>query len=128
MSNVLTITPQQCKRARALLKWNPQDLASRTHVSVRQIEKFERNQTKLLKPENAEIVEAFEKKGLHFLKNGEVHLKQNTHSSTGESGYVDIDENRINLDAPTFGNEKPTPTEGETPEQIRQKQQKSATA
>lgn len=127
MSNILTITPQQCKRARALLKWNPQDLASRTHVSVRQIEKFERNQTKLLKPENAEIVEAFEKKGLHFLKNGDVKQKHATHSSDGTNALGDNEETRINLDALLISAEKTT-TEADFTDPARQKQQKSATS
>lgn len=70
-----TLTSAQCKRARALLKWNPQDLAIHTRIPVRQIEKFERNQVKLMRPENEEIVEAFETHGVIFRPTGDVHLK-----------------------------------------------------
>lgn len=71
-SKARIISTKQCKRARALLKWNPLDLASRTRIPIRHLEKFERNQTRLTKPENDEIVKVFERYGIEFLPDGEV--------------------------------------------------------
>lgn len=73
-SLVKIISSKQCKRARALLKWNPLDLASRTRIPVRHLEKFERNQVRLTKPENDEVVEIFEMNSIRFLGDGEVIL------------------------------------------------------
>ena len=89
MSNAITITSAQCKRARGMLKWNPQDLASRTRIPVRQIEKFERNQTKLLRPENEEIVDTFHKNGVDFDKNGDVLMKGQKGGSQHQVHYED---------------------------------------
>ena len=66
------ISSSQCKRARAMLKWNPQDLASRTHLQVKRIEMFERNQLRLTKPENDEIIKTFHKFHIDFRPDGEV--------------------------------------------------------
>lgn len=96
MATAVTLTPQQCKRARALLKWNPQDLASHTRVAVRLIEKFERNQHKLLRPENEELVEAFTDRGVLFHASGEVTLK--SHKSSGHSADS-YEESVIHIDA-----------------------------
>ncbi len=81
-AGALTITAQQCKRARGLLKWNAQDLASHTRISVRQIEKFERNQARLLRPENEEIVKTFKEHGITFNANGEVNSLNKAHQET----------------------------------------------
>lgn len=94
MGNTIQITPQQCKRARALLKWNPQDLASHTRVSVRIIEQFERNQIKLQKPDNNELVEAFHKQKIEFARDGNVHFSTASggHSGSSELSRIDASE------------------------------------
>ncbi len=95
----ITISGQQCKAARAALKWNPQDLASRTRIHVRKIEKFERNQEKLLRPENEEIVEAFSKKGVSFTKDGKVHTKHvSSASDDNAANYIAVDESGAIID------------------------------
>jgi|GEM_PF-4381758 len=68
------ISTTQCKRARALLKWNALDLASRTRIPVRHLEKFERAQVRLTKPENDEVVAVFERHNIEFLNDGQVLL------------------------------------------------------
>lgn len=102
MATLITITSTQCKRARALLKWNPQDLASRTRIPVRHIEKFERNQVKLLKPENAEIIDAFAKKNVTFRSNGDVELNHGGSSSDveGQGAYERTNADETKADKP----------------------------
>lgn len=68
------ISSTQCKRARALLKWNSLDLASRTRIPVRHLEKFERNQVRLTKPENDEVVTVLERHNIEFTSENEVLL------------------------------------------------------
>lgn len=89
------ISTKQCKRARAVLKWNPTDLASRTHIPVRHLEKFERNQVRLTKPENDEVVKVFERHGVEFLADGDVtysgNLKEDYHYSDKEFKHYDMD-------------------------------------
>ncbi len=68
------ITSRQCKQARSLLKWNPQDLASRTRIPVRNIERFEKGVTRLMLPENDEIMKTFKKNGIIFKDNFDVML------------------------------------------------------
>lgn len=101
MGNPIQITPQQCKRARALLKWNPQDLASHTRLPVRIIEQFERNQVKLQKPDNNELVDAFHKQKIEFTRDGNVQFST---ASGGHSGSSEL--SRINAD------EKPAAASG----------------
>ncbi|MBN8542671.1 MAG: hypothetical protein J0M34_00210 [Alphaproteobacteria bacterium] len=90
------ISTKQCKRARALLKWNPLDLASRTRIPIRHLEKFERNQARLTKPENDEIVKVFDRHGIEFLPDGEVILHAgisefDTHETTKEFKHYNLD-------------------------------------
>lgn len=85
MSKALLISAKQCKRARALLKWNPLDLASRTRIPVSHLEKFERSQVRLTKPENDEVVKVFERNKIEFLRDGDVGLHSGgSHSGDGE--------------------------------------------
>jgi hypothetical protein len=65
------------------LKWNPLDLASRTRIPVKHLEKFERSQVRLTKPENDEVVKVFERHKIEFLPDGEVRL----HGGTLDSDY-----------------------------------------
>lgn len=78
-----SISSTQCKRARAMLKWNPTDLASRTRIQVKRIEMFERNQVRITKPENDEIVSAFHKFHIDFRADGEVIFSAGTPSHSG---------------------------------------------
>ena len=66
------ISSAQCKRARAMLKWNPQDLASRGRIQVKRIEMFERNQLRLTRTENDEVVKLFQKFHITFRPGNEV--------------------------------------------------------
>jgi hypothetical protein len=92
---VRIISTKQCKRARALLKWNPTDLASRTHIPVRHLEKFERNQVRLTKPENDEVVKVFERHGIEFLSDGDAIFhgtyESDYHHSDKEFKHYDLE-------------------------------------
>jgi len=79
------ISSSQCKRARAMLKWNPQDLASRTHLQVKRVEMFERNQLRLTKPENDEIIKTFHKFHIDFRPDGDVIFLAGTPASVSEA-------------------------------------------
>lgn len=85
------ISPQQCKRARAMLKWNIQDLASHTTIPLKQIEKFERNQIRLTKPENDEVLSTFTKQNLILLNTGEVERRITHGSQHTDSHHIDTD-------------------------------------
>lgn len=79
------ISSAQCKRARAMLKWNPQDLASRGRIQVKRIELFERNQARLTKPENDEIVKLFHKFHIDFRPGNEVVFMSNAPGNTSRA-------------------------------------------
>jgi hypothetical protein len=90
------ISTKQCKRARALLKWNPNDLASRTRIPLRHLEKFERNQVRLTKPENDEVVKVFERHNVEFMPDGNVllhgsALEGDYHNTSKEFKHFDLD-------------------------------------
>lgn len=63
---MLHLNHRQCRQARSMLKWNPQDLAGHTKLSARRIEAFERGLVKLETFELREIYEAFSEAGLQF--------------------------------------------------------------
>lgn len=99
MSAHITLSSQQCKRARAALKWNVQDLSNHTGLSVRQIDRFERNLAKLQRFENDEILSAFDKEGAEFLPNGEVRVKGKSAQSKQTANAPEP--KTYNLDAPS---------------------------
>jgi hypothetical protein len=68
-----------------MLKWNPQDLASRTHLQVKRIEMFERNQLRLTKPENDEIIKTFHKFHIDFRPDGEVIFLAGTPAAAADN-------------------------------------------
>ena len=83
------ISSAQCKRARAMLKWNPQDLASRGRVQVKRVEMFERNQLRLTRGENDEIVKLFQKYHIDFRPGNKVVFMSNApRSARIDSGPV----------------------------------------
>ena len=64
------ITPAQCRAARALLKWNQQDLADRSEVAVSTIKKFETGTTA---PHNSTLKllrQTFEAHDVEFIDEG----------------------------------------------------------
>ena len=71
---VKTITARQCKQARSLLKWNIHDIASKTNIPPKHLERFERSVTRLTMPEAKEVIHVFEKHGICFLDNLDVIL------------------------------------------------------
>jgi hypothetical protein len=73
-TSVLRLSSGQCRRARALLKWNLNDLASRTHVPLRTLQKFEHNLTRLIKSENEALFFLFSRHGVEFASDGVVTL------------------------------------------------------
>lgn len=88
MSVSLTLTAQQCKRARSLLKWNLQDLANHTRLKVNTLDAFEHGKSKLQRPENEEVVKTFKKEGIDFKSNGDVSLKRGKGHSTSAQEHT----------------------------------------
>ncbi len=85
------ITARQSKQARALLKWNISDLASRTNVLPDRLERYERQSIRLTLPENKELKAVYEKEGIVFGENLDVTLKkqENKTAHTQEQEVVD---------------------------------------
>ncbi|MFN7401703.1 MAG: hypothetical protein ACK5R4_05150 [Alphaproteobacteria bacterium] len=80
---VIQLSSSQCRRARALLKWNLSDLASRVHVSMRTLQKFEHNVGRLIKSENDALFVLFSRHGIDFASDGVVTL----HGSANDQDF-----------------------------------------
>ena len=61
------ITPAQCRAARALLKWNQDDLAKRSEISPNTIKKFETEATSPHKSTLKILRQTLESAGVAFL-------------------------------------------------------------
>jgi len=70
----MSITPAQCRAARALLNWSQADLASAAVVSVPTINRFERGVTSMAHLGLAAIVAAFSRSGVRLLDDQGVSL------------------------------------------------------
>lgn len=64
------ITPAQCRAARALLRWNQQDLAERAEISPNTIKKFETEDTSPHKSTLKILRQTFEAHGVGFTDEG----------------------------------------------------------
>lgn len=69
------ITPLQCTMARAALKWSQPDLAEKSGVGLGTIVGFEKERTKPIKANLAQIQRSLESAGIEFIDNG-VRLKK----------------------------------------------------
>ncbi len=90
MSLAHPLTAKQSKRARSLLKWNIQDVVSRSAIIKKRLEQFEHSQLTLMKSENDDLVKLYTKQGIAFHRSGEVSLsapKQVTTTSQGSNVY-----------------------------------------
>lgn len=85
------IASAQCKRARALLKWNPQDLAAHSRIPVKRIELFEQNRTRLERPENDAVVRLFLQYHIDFRPDGTVHFRASATHKTSASEMTTYD-------------------------------------
>lgn len=93
------LTGKQCKQARALLKWNVYDLASRVNgINPRRIESYERGMVHMAEWENDEMVSAFRKEGIQFNAEMDVTLNAADKTSsavkvggTGEGARIQLD-------------------------------------
>ena len=82
------ITGKQSKTARSLLKWNPYDLASRTHVHIKRIDSFERGFFQLHQGEMDEVMRVFNEGGIVFGEDFSVRLVEDGKShKIKDSGY-----------------------------------------
>lgn len=77
---------RQCKRARALLKWNVNDLSSRTRLKPRRIEELERGAVRLTQPEIIELISVFEKNGIVFKGEEDVSLRKSSGAMGDSTG------------------------------------------
>ena len=74
----MTISPAQCRAARALLDWTQNELAIRVGVALRTIRDFENGRREPLKIVRAAIQQAFEEAGVEFLDGEGLRLKRPT--------------------------------------------------
>jgi transcriptional regulator with XRE-family HTH domain len=64
----VTLSPPQCRAARALLNWSQEDLVARSGVSKKTIADLERGATQLPRAQTlAHIMQTFEAAGIEFL-------------------------------------------------------------
>jgi len=93
------LTGKQCKQARALLKWNVYDLASRVNgINPKRIESYERGMVHMAEWENDEMVTAFRKEGIQFNAELDVTLSASDKvatsvkiGGTGEGAHIQLD-------------------------------------
>lgn len=80
MSDILTISPEQSRAARALLNWSRGELAERSNVSVATLADFEAGKRTPYDRTLSDVRQALEKAGVIFVdENGEgpgVRLKK----------------------------------------------------
>jgi DNA-binding XRE family transcriptional regulator len=74
----MTISPAQCRAARALLDWTQNELAVIVGVALRTIRDFENGRRGPLKIVRAAIQQAFEEAGVEFLDGEGLRLKRPT--------------------------------------------------
>ncbi len=74
----MTISPAQCRAARALLDWTQNELAIKVGVALRTIRDFENSRREPLKIVRAAIRQAFEEAGVEFLDGEGLRLKRPT--------------------------------------------------
>ena len=63
----MTLSPAQCRAARALLNWSQEDLVRHSQITKKTIADFERGATTPRPQTLAEITAAFEAVGIEFL-------------------------------------------------------------
>lgn len=80
-----TITARQSLQARSLLKWNLHDLASKTNLTPKYLERFERSLTRLTMPEAKQVITVYEKNGIIFLDNMDVMLEKKEEEVEGKT-------------------------------------------
>jgi transcriptional regulator with XRE-family HTH domain len=67
----MTLSPAQCRAARALLNWSQEDLVARAKITKKTIADFERGATHPRAQTLAQITAAFEAAGIELLnRNG----------------------------------------------------------
>lgn len=69
---MMSITPAQCRAARAWLQWSQIDLAAEAKISVPTINRFERGATSMSLLGQAAIVRVFEDAGVTFSRDEEM--------------------------------------------------------
>ncbi|HEX2581072.1 MAG TPA: transcriptional regulator [Dongiaceae bacterium] len=88
----MSITPAQCRAARALLHWSQQRLAANSEVSVTAIRVFETEHTDPRRVTLAALRLAFEKAGVDFIcepkREGVVFIKEKGALESGIQGQV----------------------------------------
>lgn len=88
-----SLSAKQCKRARSLLKWNLQDIISRSTLTKKSLEQFEQGHSSLMRPENDELVKIFQAEGIVFRANGDVEYKPKkaAHAASQTSQVFEVD-------------------------------------
>ena len=83
----MSLSPAQCRAARALLNWTQEDLVARSKITKKTIADFERGVTSPRPQTLAQIVAAFEAAGIELLNGSApgVRLKSDVISSATEA-------------------------------------------
>ena len=63
----MTLSPAQCRAARALLAWSQEDLVARSKITKKTIADFERGATQPRRQTLVQILAAFHAAGIEFL-------------------------------------------------------------
>jgi transcriptional regulator with XRE-family HTH domain len=66
-----TITPEQCKAARDLLKWKQTDLSEKSEIGITTIADFERGSRELTGRTLKELKRTLEEAGIEFISDDE---------------------------------------------------------
>jgi transcriptional regulator with XRE-family HTH domain len=70
------ISPEQCRMARAALRWSAQELAQRANVGRVTVQRLESGKVEPVPAIAAAIRQALERAGVEFHPNGSVRLRE----------------------------------------------------
>jgi transcriptional regulator with XRE-family HTH domain len=71
----MTLSPAQCRAARALLNWSQENLVARSKITKKTIADFERGATQPRPQTLAQLTAAFHAAGIEFLNGNEPGLR-----------------------------------------------------
>ncbi len=79
----MTLSPAQCRAARALLAWSQEDLVARSKITKKTIADFERGATTPRRHTRDQILAAFEAAGIEFLTGNRPGVRLKSRASRG---------------------------------------------
>ena len=79
----MTLSPAQCRAARALLNWSQEELVRHSKITKKTIADFERGATTPRAQTLAQILAAFEAQGVEFLNGNRPGVRIGNDTPTG---------------------------------------------